>query len=184
MNSAVDIESGALVSADAFVSAALADPSIVRFLDMRTARADHRAQGSDRVTLRSALRDLAKDKATRPGPEEDGGGGGSSVLRQKVREGGMTSGLLWGNIEQILFDPYNPATVYDSPPSTTTIGTPSASRSSSQSSLKRDDDHQQGQEREVTEAFVFLCPRCTLSSGKAEKSTTALFPKCRMLNAM
>lgn len=90
------------VDAATFASAAATDPSIVEFLGIPTVRfhTGVRGAGEDApVTLRAALHELGGGKAT---------GGG---------RGGERGGTVrWGDIEEILFERYDPTRIFCKPP--------------------------------------------------------------------
>lgn len=112
----------ATVSADSFVSRAVADPMIVQFLGMRPSTAggdDASGSGSSssssssavnnsHLTLREALRELIRGAS----------GGGAKRARPESRE----LCLRWEDIEALLFKPYDPTEMFSNPPSTVPIG--------------------------------------------------------------
>ena len=111
----------AVVGADSFVSRAVADPAVVRFLAMRPSSAGGPASGGgsgrgssstaasgNYQTLREALRELVGGAS----------GSGASSARPESRK----PGLRWEDIEALLFRPYDPAEIFSNPPSTVPIG--------------------------------------------------------------
>lgn len=89
------------VKADKFVSGAEANHAIVPFLMMNTIGVCQ--DKVDKSTLRSALREL---------------GSGSIRAGRQKRAGGT---VRWDEIEELLFDPYDPTDVLGNPPSTVSI---------------------------------------------------------------
>lgn len=119
----------AAVSAGGFVSRAVADPSVVRFLRMRPPAAGGDASGSGRgggsgsstassshLTLRRALRELVDGASA-----GEAGGGGAKSARPETRR----PWLRWEDIEALLFEPYDPTEMFSNPPSTVPIGSAS-----------------------------------------------------------
>lgn len=104
----VDIAAAEVV-ADDFVSGAVADPGIVRFLGMRTSGA--RQGYKDNLTLRAAL---SKVGSSSIGAGADGGGANAGGRRG-------TTTLRWEDIEGVLFDPYDPTEILSNPPSTVSV---------------------------------------------------------------
>ena len=102
------------VNTDKFASAALSDPEVVRFLAMHTTSAC-RGEAGD-LTLREALRGLGRG-SKRAGA---GGVGGRSEVA------GETSTVRWGDVEGLLFDPYDPSEIMADPPSTVSVSLPTS----------------------------------------------------------
>lgn len=104
----------ATISADDFVSRAMADPAIVQFLGMRitatpaTATSGREPGDSGRLTLREALRDLVVGRGKRS--------------RSKARQQFDTPPRLqWADVEGLLFEPYDPTEVLGNPSSTASV---------------------------------------------------------------
>lgn len=134
------VDSGATVSAQAFVSAALAEPSVVRFLEMRStfsgsgpcvnttsASLDKKHEKSN-VTLRAALRELVgrrKDGSTpgsTVGAPHRGVAMGTGGWEAEAKAAGRNSGsVLWEDVEGMLFEAYNPTELFGNAPSTVSI---------------------------------------------------------------
>lgn len=114
----------ATVGADSFVSRAVADPAVVRFLGMRPSTAGGAASGTgsgsgsssnsvsstSQLTLREALRELVCGAS----------GSGEKSAKPESRK----SRLRWEDIEAVLFRPYDPTEIFSNPPSTIPIGFP------------------------------------------------------------
>lgn len=118
------------VSTDDFISRAVADPALVRFLGMRiltpatvTAfrhgeRGKHsviggRGGGGVSITLREALRGLAVTT---------GGGAGPKGVRSKAKTIGVSAGQVqWDDVEGLLFEPYDPTELLGNPPCTVSV---------------------------------------------------------------
>lgn len=111
----------ATVGADSFVSRAVADPAVVRFLGMRPSTGGGAASGSgsgggssstiassSHLTLREALRELVGGAS----------GGGARIARPESRK----PWLRWEDVEELLFRPYDPTEIFSNPPSTVQIG--------------------------------------------------------------
>lgn len=134
------VDSGATVSAHAFVSAALAEPSVVRFLEMRStfsgsgrcintasASLDKKHEKSN-VTLRAALRELVGRRmgegttGSTVGAPHRGVAMGTGGWGAEVRAAGRNSGsILWEDVEGVLFEAYNPTEMFGNAPSTVSI---------------------------------------------------------------
>lgn len=134
--------SRATVGADGFVSRAVADPAVVRFLGMRPntvavaaiAAGSGSAPGSANcnLTLRDAFREL------------DGMSGGG--VTKGARSSARTSRLCWGDIDALLFEPYDPTAALGNPPSSVPIGATSAVSGGKQ---KQHHEEEEEEEEEV-----------------------------------
>lgn len=109
-----ELPPSATLSADDFVSRAMADPTIVQFLGMRviatpaTATRVRERGGSGCLTLREALRELVV--------------GRGKWSRSKARQQFDTPPrLLWDDVEGLLFEPHDPTEVLGNPSSTVSV---------------------------------------------------------------
>ena len=130
------------VSTDGFVSRAVADPAVVQFLGMRPNTAavaavatvgsgsGNASRNADcNLTLRDALRELVGKT----------GRGGMNSARPSSRR----SRLCWGDIEALLFEPYDPTEVWGNPPSSVSIGAASTCSGGKQQEEKEDEDEEE-----------------------------------------
>lgn len=153
----------ATVSADSFVSRAVADPGVVHFLGMRPSAAGGLASGSDtgsgsrsstasnsHLTLREALRELV-----------DGASGtGAKGERPESRK----LGLRWEDIDALLFRPYDSTEMFSTPSSTVPIG------------FARVDPR--GAEQQEEEVCAWLVPVGLLGTRNESVSTSSLCRTC------
>ncbi|CBJ33221.1 calmodulin-like myosin-light chain [Ectocarpus siliculosus] len=105
-----ELPPSATLSADDFVSRAMADPVIVQFLGMRitTTPAAATSGSSGCLTLREALRELVVGRGKRS--------------RSKARQQFDTPPRLrWDDVEGLLFEPHDPTEVLGNPSSTVSV---------------------------------------------------------------
>lgn len=90
-----------------FAAAAGADPSVAQFLDMpTTSNAGGTVDGDEVTTLRIALRELGRSGA-------HAGRGWAGV--------GAETRIRWEDVEEVLFERYDPANIFGKPPSTVSV---------------------------------------------------------------
>lgn len=103
------------VGAAVFASAAMSDSSLVQFLGMptvRSARIRSKVVGDSKLaTLRAALRELEQSGRSASGHEQNGLGA-ERCRRESVR---------WENIEELLFESYDPSKIFGKPSSTLSV---------------------------------------------------------------